>query len=54
MFFSDAFDFTADGCLGKPLIGSTAGGLPLLIGFLVVESTSAVDVDAVFDLFYFY
>ena len=27
--FSDAFDFAADCCLGKPVFGSNAGGLPL-------------------------
>ena len=25
----DAFDFAADCCLGKPVFGSNAGGLPL-------------------------
>ena len=45
VFFSDDFDFAADGCLGKPVFGSTAGGLPLLIG-VVVESSNAVNVEA--------
>ena len=46
MFFSYALDFAADGCLAKPVFGSTAGGLPLFLGFWVVESTSAVTVEA--------
>ena len=45
-FFSDVFDFAADGCLGKPVFGSNAGGLPLLLG-VFVESSNAVNVEAV-------
>ena len=47
MFSSDTFDFAANGCLGKTIIGSTAGGLPLLLGFWVFESTSVINVEAV-------
>ena len=46
MFFSDAFDSAADGCLSKPVFGSNAGGLPLLLG-VFVESSNAVNVVAV-------
>ena len=46
MLFLDAFDLAADGCLGKPAIGSGAGGISLIFGFWVVESTAAVNVEA--------
>ena len=46
MFFLDAFDFAADGCLGKPVFGSTAGGFSLLLG-VFVESSNDVNVVAV-------
>jgi len=47
VFFSDALDFdlAVDGCLGKPVFGSTAGGFPLLLG-VFVEADAAVDVEA--------
>ena len=45
MFFSDAFDFAADGCLGKPVFGSNSAGLPLLLG-VFVEYSNAVNVEA--------
>ena len=43
MFLLDALDFdlAVDGCLGKPVFGSTAGGLPLLLG-VDVEADAAV------------
>ena len=47
MFFSDAFDFAADGYLDKPVNWSTARVLLLLLGFWVFESTSAVNLEAV-------
>ena len=45
-FWSWSLLISADGCLGKPVIGSGAGGLPLFFWFWVVESPAAVNVEA--------